>query len=294
MNERACMFAHGLVGILTEPEGASTAPQGPAVLLWNVGLVHRVGPFRVYVDLARQLARQGYTVLRFDLSGLGDSEVRSGTGNDLERAVMDIRDAMELVRQRCGHDRFVLVGFCSSVDNAHAAAMQDPCVVGLVQVEGYAYRTRGFYLRYYRRYLDRLRWERVLRARFPSMFRRQVNLAIEKEAVFLREYPTAGQYRAQVADLASRGTRQLFVYVGGDTSYNYEHQFFDMYGSPGLESQVQVAFLPDADHTFHGTRDRRLLIDAVSVWMARSFPIAAQQDSAGAEALRPPAAFPSS
>ena len=271
MNERACMFAHGLVGILAEPDAGRCSDV--AVLLWNVGLVHRVGPFRVYADLARRLARLGYPVLRFDLSGLGDSEVRDGTGTDSERAVLDVRDAMELVRERCGHERFVLVGFCSSVDHAHAAAMQEPAVAGIVQVEGYSYRTRGFYLRYPRRGLSVRRWERLLRARFPKLFRRQVSLEREKEAVFLREYPTVERYRSEIASLAARGTRQLFIYAGGDTSFNHEQQFHEMYGSPGLERHVQVCFFPHADHTFHSMDARHQLVESVSAWITKTFPV---------------------
>jgi len=71
-----CGPGGALVGVLTEPDVARAPPDAPAVLLWNVGLNHRVGPFRVFVELARRLAEAGFTVLRLDLSGLGDSEVR--------------------------------------------------------------------------------------------------------------------------------------------------------------------------------------------------------------------------
>src|SRR5689334_20064244 len=58
-----------LVGIVTTP--AETRADRTGVILLNAGVVHRVGPNRLYVTLARRLAQAGLTVLRFDHSGIG-------------------------------------------------------------------------------------------------------------------------------------------------------------------------------------------------------------------------------
>lgn len=79
----------GLVGVVCEPD-AGPRPDVPAVLLFNVGLNHRVGPGRLNVDLARRLAHSGYATLRFDLSGLGDSEPRDDPRSEGDRAVVDL------------------------------------------------------------------------------------------------------------------------------------------------------------------------------------------------------------
>ncbi|MFP2897131.1 hypothetical protein [Corallococcus sp. 4LFB] len=83
MRERICTFGpeQSLVGILTEPDPAKVLPEAPAVVLSNVGLNHHVGPYRLWVELARQLAGRGITTLRFDLSGLGDSRPRREGGS---------------------------------------------------------------------------------------------------------------------------------------------------------------------------------------------------------------------
>lgn len=72
MREETCVFgsANPLVGIITHPEIDVGLP---TVILLNAGLIHRIGPNRVYVRLARHLAGLGFQVLRFDLSGIGDS-----------------------------------------------------------------------------------------------------------------------------------------------------------------------------------------------------------------------------
>src|SRR5215471_10633060 len=76
LNEDAVLFGaqRSLVGIVSHP--ADFDPARPAVLLLNAGLMHRAGPYGVYVKLARQLASLGFLVLRFDFSGVGDSPRR--------------------------------------------------------------------------------------------------------------------------------------------------------------------------------------------------------------------------
>ena len=72
MNERTLTFdrVSRMVGILTEPD-ADFDPGRPCFVLLNAGLVHRVGPGRTSVQLARRLADLGFASLRFDHTGKG-------------------------------------------------------------------------------------------------------------------------------------------------------------------------------------------------------------------------------
>ena len=76
MSERVVEFGDGvqLSGVVTEPSGPA---RSTGVLLLGAGLLHRVGPARLHVELARALAAAGLPVLRFDYSGIGESEVRA-------------------------------------------------------------------------------------------------------------------------------------------------------------------------------------------------------------------------
>ncbi len=78
MRERPVTFgtSGGLMGVLTEPSPSCERRGAPTLLSWNVGINHRVGPYRILVDLSRDLAARGFASLRFDLSGRGDSEPR--------------------------------------------------------------------------------------------------------------------------------------------------------------------------------------------------------------------------
>jgi alpha/beta superfamily hydrolase len=74
MKETAIRFGKfdTLIGVITEPD-TPAQDNRPIIILSNAGLIHRIGPNRIYVKLARLLAEDGYCVLRFDLSGVGDS-----------------------------------------------------------------------------------------------------------------------------------------------------------------------------------------------------------------------------
>src|SRR6185437_14447214 len=61
-----------LFGIVSGPPDG-TPNHLPFIVMLNTGSTYRVGPHRFYVSLARQLAAKGFSCLRMDLCGLGDS-----------------------------------------------------------------------------------------------------------------------------------------------------------------------------------------------------------------------------
>jgi len=275
--ERVLGFGPGksLTGILCEPPSGKAIEGAPAVITWNVGINHRVGPYRIYVDLARKLAARGFTCLRFDVSGLGDSTVDGqDTRTDARRALGDVESAMQALREQRGIQRFVLVGFCSSVDAAHSLGAANQDVAGVIYLEGYGFRTRQYYVRYPLRLLDRNRWRRRLAIWLPTVlpgvFGSQP-LSIEREEVYVRDYPTPERFASEVKQMVRRGVRLLFLYAGGDTTYTYRDQLFDMLGPDVPKSAIDLEFQKDADHTFFVTAHREHAINAVVTWMVKRF-----------------------
>jgi pimeloyl-ACP methyl ester carboxylesterase len=274
-SERTLQFGEGghLAGIIAEPADSFGSTDAPAVLMWNVGLNHHVGPYRIYVDLARQAAAAGFRAIRFDLSGLGDSDqAESSSASDAERSVADVRTAMDAIERQLGVHRFVLVGFCSSVDSAHAAGLADERVVGLVNIEGYSFRTLGYRLRYPLRLLDRNRWERWL---FNRRVARQSSSVTKEEspeaAVFQRDYPTPARLGREYRSLVARGVRMLFLYVRGDSLYEYKDQLFEFLGDTRLASHMDVEYFPEADHIFSRVTDREAAVHRVVDYLRERF-----------------------
>jgi hypothetical protein len=284
ITERVIAFggAGALHGVLAEPEPRRRVEGAPGVLFWNVGTNHHVGPHRVFVDMARRLAELGFCSLRFDTSGLGDSAASlNDTRPDTERNRSDVREAIAALKKQRGLERFVLVGFCSSVDAAHAVAVEAPEVAGVVYLEGYQYRTPGFYARYATRLLERSRWERLLRLKYPHLFGEPESLhdrALDPETVFIRDYPTPEQLTEDVRGMVQRGVRLLWVYSGGDTNYSYQDQFFDFVKAPELRGKLDIVFYPNADHTFYLVEHRERVMAAVIAWLEREFGKPARSD----------------
>jgi len=273
MKERAYAFGEGggLFGILTEPEEAS---QRPFVILLNAGLVHRVGPFRVSVDLARRLAALGFSTLRMDLSGLGDSTPRPGEPDLHRRVVADLRDAMDFLAQRRGARRFVVGGICAGAINAHRAAVADPRVAGLIMLDGYAYPTLQFLLR---RYGPRLA-NPAAALRFVG--RQLSNLVApqpaatpsEDDEILSQDFPPKDRIAAELRQFVERNLALLFIYSGNWYLYfNYREQIRDNFPDVPFGDRLTVEHFPEADHTYTLLEDRERLFAAVLGWMREKF-----------------------
>lgn len=252
-------FGHGLVGVITRPAKPST---GPALLLLNAGLTRHTGPFRMHVVLARALAEAGFAVLRFDQSGLGDSDAPAG--GDGERRHREIDAAMRLVTEQCGTRRFVLFGLCSGADDAFHVAAADPRVAGAILLDGLAYPTLGFWLRHA---LPRLlKFGKVLRL---LVSRRSGGPSLAD----FRDFPTRSEARRMLAAMVERDARLLFVFTGGAYGYfNHRAQLPACLGRAADASQVRLEFWREYDHTFYLPKHRRVLVSCACRWMKEQFP----------------------
>jgi hypothetical protein len=116
--ERPVRFgAAGLTGIVTQVDGASSPT---TVVCFNTGKSRRIGPSRLWVELARKWAASGLRTLRVELSGLGDSGTHPGQPRDVYypfEAPQDIEDIARFVSPD-DPSRVVLVGLCSGAYHA--------------------------------------------------------------------------------------------------------------------------------------------------------------------------------
>lgn len=281
--EEALRFGdgHRLIGILTRPAEGGDASLGVIVL--NSGIIHRVGPNRMQVELARGIADgAGLPVLRFDLAGIGDSgRPRSTVLADSVRD--DIADSIDLMCSRCGADAVVLVGLCSGADNAYLAALRDPRVAGVVLMDPTTFRTWGFHVRdVWRRVASPGWWVRLASREAaalrmgPAAVRRlrkgrpTREAAPRRPAFYGMMTATRSEVRLGLEKLVGRGVRLLYVFTGGrKASYNYAGQFRDAFRGLDFRGLLDVAYVPGADHTFSRVRDRTELFATILRWLAR-------------------------
>ena len=99
----------------------------PMIVFLNSGSVHHVGPHRLYVSLARDLAKDGFNCFRMDLHGLGESGLLAGTQENNpypELAVSDTEEALGFLKNHFGINRFILMGLCSGAHTAFHSGIE--------------------------------------------------------------------------------------------------------------------------------------------------------------------------
>ncbi len=277
MIETACQFGpnQSLIGVLTTP-APTQAPPKIAVVLFNAGVIPRYGPHRINVKLARDLAAKGLAVMRFDLSGVGDSPHQAGEGDFRAQAVRDIRSAMDHVAEVTGIERFILIGICSGAVNAYWAAQADERVSGLMMIDGFWYPTRlSAWVRRWKR-LQVTPWSKVLGAAWRSLLRRpavQSGKAAEPglfDGDGTPANPPKPDFSKAMETLVGRGTAVLVLYTGSVLDYySYGAQFRHAFAGQGWLSQVRCELRPDIDHTVTSQASQRSFIDLIAAWVGR-------------------------
>lgn len=273
--ERALQFGrHGtLVGLLTTPRGG--ARRTPVVLL-SGGIIHRVGPSRALVRIARALAAAGHPCLRFDLSAIGDSG-RAPEVALQDAVVADIHDAITTLLAEEGGatdspSSVALLGFCSGADNALFVAAEDARVQALVLFDPTVHKTAGFHRRELSRRLNspevfaNLVSGRTIRQRFAAL-RSEYDTPFPPEHYGLLVSSAEDRDR-RLQQLNARGARRLWVLGHGATSYcNAPEQVAESlpHGwDPALDA---VAWMMELDHLLSTRGQVRRFIAHVRSWL---------------------------
>jgi pimeloyl-ACP methyl ester carboxylesterase len=228
-----------------------------AVVLVSAGFTPKFGPFRLYTELARRLARDGFRTLRFDLGGLGDS-ARAYQDRPLEqRTQLELAAALDYLYDHFAIDEVALAGLCSGAEDSFRHAEHDVRVRRVIMIDPFAYPTAGFAWRHLR---ERAR-RRLLRA--VGIFR---PLAREPgHSLVDYEYMAPAESTRILQHLLQRKVRLDFVYTGGmSRSFNHRRQLAAMFPGTDFRGLVKVEHFPRLDHTQLLEADRRTLITAIA------------------------------
>lgn len=273
--ERPIQFGRqgSLLGIRTDP---LQIPTGVPIVILGAGILPRMGPSRVSVHLARDLAAAGHPVLRFDISGIGDSA--PGGGASLESMVLeDIRAAVDHMmepmdsRGPVGRE-VVLVGYCSGADNAFYYAVGDPRVSGIVMFDPTIHETAGFRRRELRRRL--LSWETW----WNVVSGRSLLLRLRKIIAGGPVEPPPDYYGLLVSsahdgderalNLAGRGTHIMFVLSRGVHHYcNSPEQVRESLPRGFSDDRFTVVWAPHVDHVFSEVAHQEWFASTLKAWL---------------------------
>lgn len=268
--EEPLQFGEGgrLFGILTLPSVPFHNPQElPVFVFFNAGLLHRVGPHRLYVRLARDLSRMGFSSLRVDLAGKGDSPPRPGLANQ-QSAAADYEEILRVLESRLAPGPLVLAGLCSGADNAIRLTPKDSRVVGLVLLDPVCspddgFRTRAFVLKY----TNTARYVAWLKRRFEAPTTPPRGSEDQVDPLTIRDVPTWEQLRSAFECIRERKGRVLSVFTQYALPYyNQAGQLGRVLGVDGYQQYCTELFWPEAEHTYTLDVHRRRLMDAVKTW----------------------------
>jgi pimeloyl-ACP methyl ester carboxylesterase len=254
-------------------------------VLFNSGSVHNVGPHRIYVTLARDLAARGFACFRFDLEGIGDS-VRRGPGRENhpypDTAIADALTTLSYLKERFGFKRFIAMGICSGAHTAfHAALHGDQLPIAeIVLINPLTFRwVEGLSLSTSVQFADMASYRRSARdsSNWMRLLRGKVGIA-KLSRVALTHMMTTGKAHMEairdtlfpaLASQLSRDLNRLFAIKCQITVVLSD-------GEPGRDillagakrtasrafktGQIRVHAIPKADHTFSQSRSRRDVI----------------------------------
>lgn len=280
--EETCAFGtdEHLFGVVTRPAGEATLP---AIVMFNAGCVHHVGPNRLSVILARALAAEGFPSLRFDLEGIGDSIARGdGPENDPypPSALEDARSAFAFLKERYGYRDFVALGLCSGAHTSFHAGLQfaDESIGELILInpltfyweDGFEQATQFEDAVAYRKSLrDGSRWKKLLRGdvnlrRLWEVAVGQVLAHAKARADELKEIVAphkASRLARDLRRLASMRRRMTLFVAESDPGREILMTSARRATSQGLRhGRIRFEMIPQADHTFSQIKPRRDLV----------------------------------
>lgn len=281
MMERLICFENEgcrLYGILGSPDSAQPRAGVVVVHGWS-GC--RMGPHQILVKLCRQLNEEGYSTLRFDLRGRGESEGDTASAN-LDGMISDTATAVNYMRSEAGAQTVGVVGICSGGNVVIGAGtlLKEP--LPLVAWSTLPFQTHKNIASDVRK-TGSFAAEYVKKAFRPStwkkLFAGRINFGLVKRVLF-------GHYTAP-EDAEGRNPKDSDRDIMGELE-NYEGPVQFIYGGSDPEAQpahdlyaefcaahdidAEFHFIEGANHSFYSVEWEKQVIGESAQWLREKLP----------------------
>lgn len=266
-----------VVGVVTEP---SASKSGVGIILSNSGVIHRVGPSRAYVKIARRLASIGFVAARIDHRGLGDSPARTDTVPFMEAALQEVVEVMDDMGERWGVRRFLVGGICLGAELAFRAAKIDDRIAGVLLINGVGYeedtewKTYAATQLHARDYVRRASlngnsWRRALTGKIN--YRRLTSVLWRYGKSVVRPSKAVSEVverlSLEFSTLAQGGVGTLWVHSSDDATIEFRRLVFgDVEKRTGSTQRLRSVVIPEADHTFTLLASQEQLVQTIEEW----------------------------
>lgn len=266
--------SEGVFGVLTKPVNMNDAK--PLVILSNAGSVHHVGPNQSYVQLARHLAKHGWSSLRYDARNLGDSCTGCPENENFPYSPQNQADLDQLVEHFSQtYPSCILAGVCSGAYVSFYVGLGRGSrgVSKLILINPLTFEwVDGMSLdvpspmlqskeaNYYRSALrDRSRWAKLLKGKvnFKAIAYFAVTYSYQKVCHFFHDiglslgWAKPNLLQSQISILVKHKLPVSFVFSDSDPGYKLLTDSAGVVASKAIQSgKMQVTFVDHADHTF--------------------------------------------
>jgi pimeloyl-ACP methyl ester carboxylesterase len=249
--------------------------------------MHRVGPNRLHVKIARTLAAMGFVALRFDFSGVGDSKVREDALPFEKSAIAETLEAMDCIREATGTEKFVLMGMCSGATISFKTACCDPRVEGAVLINARMHlhpmndelhdyiRNRALAHHYWRIALfssfRAKNWLKAMTGKVESWkIISKMVMGFEIGSLFGHQRKVSSEVNhvwANLRSLSERGVRLLHIYSEGDEGLDYLHVILgDKLKEWRSDGRLSMEVIQGANHTFTLLWSQEHFLNVIQGW----------------------------
>jgi pimeloyl-ACP methyl ester carboxylesterase len=285
-------------GFLTQREDDPESVKRPLVILLNTAPHTRIGPNRMYVPMARELAQKGFATLRFDLNGVGDTpRIPGGERNPIysKAFVKDVRAAIDALAE-LGFERFVAVGLCSGAYLAFHSALAEPRLEGVVLVNAQTFdwkdgdslevkrRVSVMSNSFYKRaILQKETWKRAVTGKIDLRTIGQAVLGRAKHRAQVEVRRALTSVGAISSDewldvarsfdsLLKRGARTYLIYSADDEGFDHlAAQVGTRMARLRRNGRFRLDLVEGADHTFSQLWAQAHLRELVATFLVRHF-----------------------
>ncbi len=283
-----------LRGILTISETVTGAP----LLLLPAGLKYRVGPGRLYVNLARWFAERGHPVLRFDPQGMGESDGTLESGRTLDlwntieqgRFVADGIQAGQALLERFATPKFYIGGLCGGAITAQLVAeLVSEKIAGVISFNTAAtlsttkavgtIEARQNLREYTKKLNSPESWKRILggESSYETVWASLIGgvRGLAGSSDFEAERKQLGLnplFTSSLTSLLEHGVPQLFLFSENDSRWPQFQELVLAHELGGLMNgpSHNVKVIPNANHELHLREWRQAAFEEIGAWLARS------------------------
>ena len=297
-----------LFGMLHTPSVGARKDIG--VLLLSPGVKMRLGPQCLYRRMTDLFVRHGFSVLRFDFYGIGDSEGEIAETalvdfyNHIEvgRYVDDALDALDWMQQHCGVSRVIASGLCGGAVTGLLAGERDKRVAALIGIgitpvlasraaNTSSYMTVGelktMRRGYFRNLTSLTSWWRLLtfRSDYWTIWRSLVKPLVRAGTASKAGEPMPSADAAEpdnanplfppaFFNMLSSDRPILLVFSGADRLYaEFEEKFLARHGErlKGITRGYDLHVVPKANHVLSSREWEQEMLDVASRWLSTNF-----------------------